>query len=187
MNWYGYCGNNPCVYIDLDGRVIRGSDSTYNQSSPSVANVILGGSESTTTIGVSGCTLTMYSRIASVLAGISISPAAANDYANENGLFSGDDGNELTIAAGIDLINGLLEENGILGVSVSLETTLTGNPGEIDSKLKAYDDSPTEYFANARISTENADKTQTYNHSLNNTLIRIDILKVNRTLVTGEE
>ena len=213
---YHYAGNNPVRYSDPNGRIIRGADTTFKQNSKSIADVQLGTSSSTSTIGNAGCTLTMYTRIASTLAGSSISPADANAYAVENNLFVNDD--ELTIDAGISLINGLLEEKGILGVSVSLECSITGAPGQIDDNLNTYDKSSSEYFANARITTTNADGTSTYSHSLNisenpvrsdgegpatniyfddtsgvrsrlrddvrnNTLQRIDIIKVNRTLV----
>ena len=217
VNWWIYCGGNPITFVDPDGREIREAEQTQIQGAPENVNISLGNTDKET-IASAGCTLLEYTRIASTLSGEIITAKEANQFAKENNLFSGKDSNELSIDSGITLINGLLSQKGIIGITVSLEESIFSSDEKLEEKLNSYQRSPEQFFANARISTTNKAGTEKYGHSLNlsanpvrkdsstnktniyfndtsgvrtklnndvrhNELNRIDIIKVNRTLI----
>ena len=160
-NLYHYAGNNPILYIDPDGRIVRSANTSImmTDSSKNLGN-------SNEKICNVGCVLTAYTRIAAAILGSNISVDDANKYAKENKLFS--NGNLLTIEAGVSLINGLLEENGITDTKVEFAGSFTSsNQDSLISVISMTENFKDEYFINGRIETTNKDGTEKYGHHVN--------------------
>ena len=169
---YHYAGNNPVRYTDPDGNIIVNSGSVFMQDSNSPLAKGVG------LIKDVGCTFTSYVRMAIAL-GANITLDRANKIAVENNLFT--NGNELTIANGVNLVNTILSECGITDVSVSYENSSYPNFSEDSSYLiyyhlpkcfncfetySEYEKSDAEYFCNARVYTSNGDLTNYYSHTV---------------------
>ena len=155
-NLYAYGANNPVRYIDPDGRIVRSANTSImmTDSSKNLGN-------SNEKICNVGCVLTAYTRIAAAILGSNISVDDANKYAKENKLFS--NGNLLTIEAGVSLINGLLEENGITDTKVEFAGSFTSsNQDSLISVISMTENFKDEYFINGRIETTNKDGTEKY-------------------------
>ena len=113
-----------------------------------------------------GCVLTAYTRIAAAILGSDISVNAANEYAKKNNLFS--KGNLLTIEAGVALINGLLEENGVTDTKVEFVGSFTSkNQDNLIYAISRTENFKDEYFVTGRIETTNKDGTKKYGHHVN--------------------
>ena len=160
-NLYHYAANNPVRYIDPDGNTILNAARTLMKSAQEAT---LG--KSSEKISEVGCVLTAYTRIAAAILGSNISVDDANKYAKENKLFS--NGNLLTIEAGVSLINGLLEENGITDTKVEFAGSFTSsNQDSLISVISMTENFKDEYFINGRIETTNKDGTEKYGHHVN--------------------
>ena len=160
-NLYAYGANNPVRYIDPDGRIVRSANTSImmTDSSKNLGN-------SNEKICNVGCVLTAYTRIAAAILGSNISVDDANKYAKENKLFS--NGSLLTIEAGVSLINGLLEENGITDTKVEFAGSFTSsNQDSLISVISMTENFKDEYFINGRIETTNKDGTEKYGHHVN--------------------
>ena len=160
-NLYAYGANNPVRYIDPDGRIVRSANTSImmTDSSKNLGN-------SNEKICNVGCVLTAYTRIAAAILGSNISVDDANKYAKENKLFS--NGSLLTIEAGVSLINGLLEENGITDTKVEFAGSFTSsNQDSLISVISMTENFKDEYFINGRIETTSKDGTEKYGHEVN--------------------
>lgn len=148
-------------YVDPTGRIILDADSSlYQQNSSDNLN------NTDDSIYDYGCTLTSYARIAIAL-GANITLDEANQIAMDNDLFSNP--NLLSVSNGVELVNKILENQGITDVNVSLETSFD-EPGNITGAVQVYDtynSKSAEFFVNARIKTTNSDYTKTFGHSVN--------------------
>ena len=157
---YHYAGNNPVKYTDPDGRIIR--NSARNMMSESESPLGSG----TETINKVGCTFTSYVRMANAL-GANVTLDKANQIAVKSSLFIDD--NLLTVENGAILVNKILENSGISDVTISYESSYyrdeTGNNNQYMS-YQSHEDSESEYFCNARITTSNADGFNLYRHTV---------------------
>ncbi|MBO5143736.1 MAG: RHS repeat-associated core domain-containing protein, partial [Treponema sp.] len=157
VNWWAYCGGNPITFVDPDGREIINayktlmttSDETLGKSSELISKV--------------GCVLTAYTRIASAIIGDEISLNTANQIAKDKKLFT--DGNLLTPENGAELINSILEENGIIDTTVSFEGSYTGIDA-VNKYQEANKSETTQHFATARINTHDTSGNK-YDHTVN--------------------
>ena len=160
-NLYHYAGNSPVKYTDPDGRIVRNANSTIMMTSSS-SNL----GESTEKISNAGCVLTAYTRIASAIIGTNIDLDIANKYANEHSLYS--NGNLLTTDAGEKLVNGLLENAGIVDTKVQFVGSFkSDNQDDLISAISRIENLTDEYFVNGRIETTNKDGTEKYGHHVN--------------------
>ena len=157
VNWWAYCGGNPITFVDPDGREIINayktlmttSDETLGKSSELISKV--------------GCVLTAYTRIASAIIGDEISLNTANQIAKDKKLFT--DGNLLTPENGAELINSILEENGITDTTVSFEGSYTGIDA-VNKYQEANISETAQHFATARINTHDTSGDK-YDHTVN--------------------
>ena len=161
LQLYHYAGNNPVKYTDPDGRIVRNANSTIMMTSSS-SNL----GESTEKISNAGCVLTAYTRIASAIIGTNIDLDIANKYANEHSLYS--NGNLLTTDAGEKLINGLLENAGIMDAKIQFVGSFkSNNQDDLISAISRIENLTDEYFVNGRIETTNKEGTEKYGHHVN--------------------
>ena len=161
LQLYQYAGNNPVKYTDPDGRIVRNANSTIMMTSSS-SNL----GESTEKISNAGCVLTAYTRIASAIIGTNIDLDIANKYANEHSLYS--NGNLLTTDAGEKLINGLLENAGIMDAKIQFVGSFkSNNQDDLISAISRIENLTDEYFVNGRIETTNKEGTEKYGHHVN--------------------
>ena len=160
LQLYHYAGNNPVKYTDPDGKIIR--NSARNMMSESESPLGSG----TETINKAGCTFTSYVRMANAL-GANVTLDEANQIAVTSSLFIDD--NLLTVENGAILVNKLLESSGITDVTISYESSYyrdeTGNNNQYMS-YQSHEDSESEYFCNARITTSDADGSYLYGHTV---------------------
>ena len=148
-------------YTDPDGRIVRSANSSIMMTDSS--NYLGTSNEKICDVG---CVLTAYTRIAAAILGSNISVNDANEYATENNLFS--NGNLLTIDAGVALINGLLEENGVTDTKVEFAGSFTSkNQDDLIAAISRTEKLKDEYFVNGRIETTNKDGTDKYGHHVN--------------------
>ncbi|AHC15310.1 YD repeat protein [Salinispira pacifica] len=157
LNHYSYVSNNPVKYVDPTGFKLMPVNTGLLMSSAS-ANSTLGGSEEL--ISNVGCVLTAYTRIASAIAGNEISLERANSVAIKLGLFSGENQNLLSVAAGAELISALTGKEIGYGSYVGPEQTLQINANYLSEMDR-------ENYVTGRLNTESADGSQEYGHTVN--------------------
>lgn len=159
LNRYAYCHNNPIEFVDPTGREHLNSNTTiFMGDSQSTLGYI--GSEET--INRAGCVLTTYTRIASAICDKEISLDDANYYAIRNELYTNT--NLLTKYAGEELINGLLQENGVTNISVQCIGSFYGNESKM-KEINHYLEGEDRYVV-ARIETYGADGSK-FEHQVN--------------------
>ena len=156
---YHYAGNNPVRYVDPDGNEIINASTRLMSSADQ--NVFLGTSKEK--IVNVGCVLTAYTRIAEAISGVDIKLETANQTAINSNLFT--NSNELTPENGAELINKILNANGVTDFNVSFEGSYTGQ-NALDKIEKCKKSSDT-FYATARIDTGNHDNSQRYGHTVN--------------------
>ena len=158
VNWWIYCGGNPITFVDPTGKEIINA---YRTLMSSESKLTLGTSNEK--ISKVGCVLTAYTRIASAIIGDEISLSTANTIAVQNKLFTS--GNLLTPENGAELINSILEENGITDTTVSFEGSYTGIDA-VNKYQEANISETAQHFATARINTHDTSGDK-YDHTVN--------------------
>jgi len=159
LNWYVYCNSDPVNFFDPDGLDVK----SVGNAKQTDSNKPLG--NGTETIAAVGCVLTSYYRIAQEL-GYTGSLSDANDVGKENNYFTkGGDSVEncLSPKDGCALINKLASD---CDKNVEFVETVEGSKETITKTLENLQNSKTEYYVTVRIATENADKSEQYEHTM---------------------
>lgn len=150
------------MFLDPNGLYITNSNRSTHQED---SFATLGNGNST--IAQEGCVLTTYVRIAQTL-GANVTLEQANDFAKNNNLYSGKQKNLLTPDAGVSLVNGLLRQQGINNIELVKEESLEGKTNtEFAVALNKKQNEGKYYFVTGRISTNNKDGTEEYEHTVN--------------------